>query len=157
MKPPLATLGKHKVTLADYIDDLITMNRNKDLCYDNINKIIRLLDSLGFVVHPEKSIFEPTQIIEFLGFIINTIDMTVSLTNTKKHDTFLLCNEALLISNKITIRYLSKILGKVSSSFLAVPHGKLHYRALERHKTRALKLNYGRFDRITSLPLKACQ
>ena len=41
-----------------------------------------------------------------------------------------------------------------SSSFISVPLGKLHYRALERNKIEALKLSKGNFDRYTSITLR---
>jgi len=95
MKPPLAKLRKERVTIADYIDDLITMNVDKQSCWDNVNKTITLLDSLGFIIHPDKSEFEPKQVLEFLGFVIDTVNMTVSLTLKKKLDTIRLCDEIL--------------------------------------------------------------
>ena len=42
-----------------------------------------MLDKLGFVIHPDKSAFLPKQIIVFLGFTINSVDMTVTLTDEK--------------------------------------------------------------------------
>ena len=39
-----------------------------------------LLSKLGFVIHPEKSTFNPCQEIEYSGFEINSIKMMVSLT-----------------------------------------------------------------------------
>ena len=35
----------------------------------------------GFVVHPEKSVLEPTQKITYLGFWLSSTDMTVKLTD----------------------------------------------------------------------------
>ena len=66
-----------------------------------------------------------------------------------------LCAETLKYKDKITIRSLAKLLGKFSSSFISVPLGKLHYRALDRHKTKALKMSRGKFDKFTSIPLEA--
>ena len=42
-----------------------------------------MLDKLGFVLYPDKSAFLPKQIIVFLGFTINSVDMTVTLTDEK--------------------------------------------------------------------------
>ena len=39
--------------------------------------------SLGFIIHPDKSIFEPTQEIEFLGFLLNSVSMTIRLPTAK--------------------------------------------------------------------------
>ena len=44
---------------------------------------LRLMDSLGLVVHPHKAVLIPTQVIVFLGFLLNSITMTVSLTQEK--------------------------------------------------------------------------
>ena len=81
MKAPLSYLRKLGIVLAYYIDDLITINKSSV----DINRIIELLDSLGFILHPEKSIFEPSQTIEFLGFIINSAEMSLRLTPLKEN------------------------------------------------------------------------
>ena len=44
---------------------------------------INLFSRLGFNIHPEKCIFIPRQIIELLGFVINSLEMTVSLSQEK--------------------------------------------------------------------------
>ena len=49
----------------------------------NVHKTVSLLASPGFTIHEEKSVLEPTQCIEFLGFIINSVDMMVKI-NPKK-------------------------------------------------------------------------
>jgi len=134
MKPPLAKLKKDDVSLADYIDHLITMNTNFKICLSNVHKIVRNLDDLGFIMHPYKSIFLPARQIEFLGHIIF---MTVSLTKEKKDKLKVFCQAVL--DSDVTIREVSKLLGKFSSSFLAVLYGRLHYRSVERLKAKALK------------------
>lgn len=48
-------------------------------CVNNIHDTIDLFNKFGFIVHPEKSILKPTQETEFLGFIINTLTMTISI------------------------------------------------------------------------------
>ena len=60
------------------------MNMTLESCMDNISKIIEILMSLGFVIHPSKSEFIPSKTIEYLGFVINTEDMTIRLTFVKK-------------------------------------------------------------------------
>ena len=76
--------------------------------------------------------------------------MTVTLTMEKKSALVILCKE-ILSKNRITIRQLSRLLGKISSSFLGTPFGRLHYRALERQKSAALKRSCGNFDKYTIL------
>ena len=42
-----------------------------------------MFDKLGFTVHPNKSVFTPSQEIEFLGFVLNSVKMEVSISNQK--------------------------------------------------------------------------
>ena len=142
----MSNIRKQGVIVAGYFDDLVTLAITNEVCIQNISKIISSLDSLGFVIHPEKSIFLPSQEIEVLGFLINSVTMTVSLTHTKKEPIKEMCSLALSM-NLVTIRFVAKILGKLSSSFIAVPLGKLHYRTLERLKSKALKMNRGNYDK----------
>ena len=51
---------------------------------DNISKIMKILISLGFLTHPSKSEFIPPKTIEYLIFVINTEDMTIRLSYSKK-------------------------------------------------------------------------
>ena len=47
---------------------------------------VKLITNLGFFIHPEKSKLFPSQMIEFLGFIINSKKITVSLSESKQND-----------------------------------------------------------------------
>ena len=113
----------------------------------NVWAYVKLLFNLGFVVHPEKSVFVLSQEIECLVFIINSVSMTVRLTSEKKK-IFDLCQEVLL---KEPVSIVSKLLGKFTSSFQAIKYGQLHYGDLERLKTKALKIDKGNFDKKTSI------
>ena len=42
-----------------------------------------ILDALGFNLHPQKYKLVPTQTIQYLGFILNSLHMSVTLTKTK--------------------------------------------------------------------------
>lgn len=42
-----------------------------------------LFNKTGFTIHPEKSVLEPVQKIAFLGFLIDSIKMIVTLTPEK--------------------------------------------------------------------------
>ena len=80
--------------------------------------MIKLFISLEFVIHPTKSQFISTQKIEYLGFVIDSVSTSVSLSNKKKKTILDIC-ENTLITSKVTIRHIVKVLGKFSSSFLA--------------------------------------
>ena len=139
LKSPLSTLRKlEKALVARYFDDLITMDCSYSVCSSNMMKIIKLMLSLGLIVHPPNSIFFPCQEITYLGLFINSTSMTLIPTLEKKQKIILLCDK-ILSSPHVKIRKVSQLLGKFSSSFIAVPLGKLYYRSLEISKTSALK------------------
>ena len=50
----------------------------------NVNDTAIMLRSLGFTIHSEKSVLKPTQNLIYLGFITNSKDMTLKLTEEKK-------------------------------------------------------------------------
>ena len=113
---------------------------------DKSNLIETFLDVI--TVHVQ--VFVPSQEIEYLGFIINPVTMTVRLTTEKKRKIVDLCQEVLL-KESVSIRLVSKLLGKFTSSFQAIKYGQLHYHDLECLKTKALKINKGNFDKKISI------
>ena len=54
------------------------------MCSNNVFSVDNLLDSLGFVVHPEKSQIIPSQNRGYLGFVIDSVNRTVILTSHKE-------------------------------------------------------------------------
>ena len=69
MKPliAIATLRLDCHIIAIYIDDLINVGLTFHECVENVIVSIELLNSLGFIIHPDKSIFLPKQEKTFLG------------------------------------------------------------------------------------------
>ena len=50
----------------------------------NVLDTLDLLQRLGFVVHPTKSVLRPTKQIQYLGVIVSSDDMTITLTPERK-------------------------------------------------------------------------
>ena len=87
----------------------------------------------------------PTQKIIFLGFEIDTLNMTLTLTSNKKENIRDIAT-VLLLKKSCSIRTLASFLGNIVSSFEAVPNGKLYYSNIEQQKIEALKISKGNFD-----------
>ena len=51
-----------------YIDDSLLKSDTFSECQDNILDTVKLVDDLGFTIHPEKSVLFPTQEIVFCWF-----------------------------------------------------------------------------------------
>ena len=81
----------------------------------------------------------------FLGFIINSVTMTIKLTEEKARKLESLC-KSLRCNPRPTVRVTAQTIGTIISSFPGTRFGPLYFRALERDKTKALKLNKGNFD-----------
>ena len=85
------------------------------------------------------------QKIVFLGFEIDTLNMTLTLTTNKKENIRNIA-AALLLKQSCSIRTLASFLSNIVSSFEAVPNGKLYYRNIELQKIEVLKTSNGNFD-----------
>ena len=72
LKLPLSYLRLQQITVAGSIDDITTMDRSFVEFETKIKLILTLLDSLGFVIYPDKSIFFPARSIEHLGFVTDS-------------------------------------------------------------------------------------
>ena len=154
LKPVFSSLRKLGHISVVYIDDTWLTSEDYNSCVNNIAETITLLDRLGFVIHPEKSILIPTQEITFLGFIFNSANMTLKLTPERALKLKTACLENLEAATP-HIRDVARLLGLMTSSYPGVMYGALHYRALEMGKTCALKQNKGNFDRPMTLSSEA--
>ena len=78
-------------TCLGYIDDSLYLGESYLECEEVTFRTVQLFISLGFKIYPEKSIVIPTQVLDFLGFTLNSILMTVSLTDKKAYKILQLC------------------------------------------------------------------
>lgn len=95
-------------------------------CVDNVIDSVKQFESLGLVAHPQKSTFNLSQQLEFLGFILNSVAMTIRLTPEKALAVQTACQN-LLTSPSPTIWDLARVIGKIVSSFPGVCYGPLYY------------------------------
>ena len=151
LKSPLSTLHKQGHIAVAHLDDLYLQGQTYEKCVLNVIDTTVLLDKLGFVVHPEKSTFIPTQVLTILGFVINSVTMTIQLTREKATSLQNVCTE-LLKNSSPSIREVASVIGKIVSSFPGVMHGALYYRHLEKDKSQALIRTQGNFDDLMLSP-----
>ena len=150
LKPVYAHLRGKGLESAVYVDDNILFGNKFEECLYNTKMTVALLRNLGFTVHADKSVFTPTQEIFFLGFVLNSEKMTITLTEEKKQKIKDFCLETIK-NPKISIRKLASIIGNLVAALPSVPYGKLFYRKLEVTKILALKKHKGDFDKTLLL------
>ena len=83
LKPVLGHLHTKGHIFVAHLDDLYLQARTYEDCIRNVIDTTSLLETLGFIVHPMKSVLVPTQEIVVLGFVINSLTFTVMLTKEK--------------------------------------------------------------------------
>ena len=145
LKPVLATLRVKGHIIIIYIDDLLLIGKSYHECIVTIIETSILLERLGFVIHPQKSVLIPVQEIVFLGFSINSKSMTIRLTEEKIESLISLIS-SILNTEQNKVRTIAKAIGHMIASFPAVKFGPLHYRHLDNDKKQALVLSKGNFE-----------
>ena len=67
------------VISAIYIDDFFNAKLTYDECVLSVSKTVETFHNLGFIIHRDKSQLKLYRIIIYLGCIINSTNMTVTL------------------------------------------------------------------------------
>ena len=145
LKPALSYLRKIGYLSVVYVDDSYLQGETFEECLQNISETVRLLLSLGFTIHPEKSVLKPTQKLTYLGFALSSKTMTLNLADAKKEKNIKL-GKGIINRQYITIRELAQFIGNVVATFEAILAGPLHYRDMETLKIAKLKEYKGKFD-----------
>ena len=156
LKPVFAALRKMGHLNVAYIDDSLLQSYSYEQCLINVKDTVRLIDSVGLTIHPEKSMLIPVQCIEFVGFLLNSKDMTVRLA-PRKIQNFLELACSIRKAKSVSIRELAKLIGKMVAAEPGVKYAALHYKTLELEKASALKLNRGNFNASMCLSIEAKQ
>ncbi len=137
------------IQVSYYLDDTLIRAHDKASGYVDTQDFGSLLQLAGFLLHKRKSVQEPVQEIEYLGFIINSKTMTVALPVAKRQRITKAVQRAIKLLRQqrpTTIREAAKVIGLLVSATLATRYGKAHYRSLEEAKLKALQLNKFNFN-----------
>ena len=84
LKPVYTCLRAQGFLSASFIDDCYLQGQTISKCQENINATVKLFQSLGFTIRDDKSVLEPTKRLKYLGFILNSEQMTVTLSRILK-------------------------------------------------------------------------
>ena len=132
--PVLREMG---IRLIIYIDDILVMAESENLLKDHIQGTIYLLENLGFVINFPKSLLEPKQIIEFLGFLVDSCNMELKLPGDKLKNIRGEARKLLALEHTTTLD-LSRVLGKMNTATKAIAIAPLFYRQLQAELQQAL-------------------
>ena len=119
LKPPVGTLRSLGFKLVVYLNDIILAAFTRELCIYQGQILIKTLEYLGFVINLEKSNLVPSQVVLFLGFIVDSKKMSFSLPDSKIQSISLsaqtLLNQPCLERNMFLLAlYVPGILNKIA-------------------------------------------
>lgn len=153
MRKVVGRLRAMGIVLVIYLDDILLISRDRDRLVQQLSVARELLLSLGFVINERKSTPEPVQQVQFLGFVLNTAAMTISLPEEKRESLRAQC-VAVLSAAETSARDLARLIGGLHAADPAIKIARLHYRALQRLKISASRRR-GWLDRMVQLTPEA--
>jgi len=83
LKPVVAKL-REEGHVTSFLDDSLLLSDSEEESVQNVQATVQLFRSLGFIIHPDKSVLEPTQQIQHLGVVTDSRDTSVRLTAERK-------------------------------------------------------------------------
>ena len=137
LKVPISFLRRLKIRLIIYIDDILIMGADLAEILMARDSVLAVLQSLGFIINLAKSVLDPTNRIEFLGFIADSINMTLVIPEKKVTSLVSLCTKT-LEEESLTLRELAKVIGKLKASSPAFTHAPLQTRHLQQILVKAV-------------------
>jgi hypothetical protein len=87
LKPVVALLCRLGLRLIVYLDDIILFTQTPNRILQDRDTTLWLLQQLGFVINWKKSVLIPAQSMEYLGFVINYLELTLALPGGKNAKT----------------------------------------------------------------------
>ena len=137
LKPVVALLRRLGLRLIIYLDDIIVFNQIQEGIVRDRDSTLWLLQHLGFVINWKKSVLHPAQSMEYLGFVISSLEMKLFLPPGKMSQLVQDCKD-LILEKSASVRTLSQIIGKLTSTMQAVLPAPLHYRHLQMLQVKGL-------------------
>ena len=89
----LSNLRQQGYIIAAFIDDMINIEDSINECKLNVRATIFIFTLLGFIIHPIKSVLDPTKRLVLIGSIINSELMIVEITAKKSERVISLCTQ----------------------------------------------------------------
>ncbi len=128
-----------------YLDDLLIVNQCMSGILEQYRFIRSLLQVLGCVINEEKSVGTPSQVMEFLGLIVDTVALSFRLPSKKVDSMIKKCSQILSRQN-VQLRVLASLLGDFTWVSSAVPFACSHYREVQSLYLCSSKFYRGELD-----------
>lgn len=151
LKPIVSLLRSRNLMSVVYLDDFLLLGDSYTNCENNVKNTVTLLEKLGFLINYKKSKLVPSTEIKYLGFLFNSLSMTISLPKEKIVKMTALLKK-ISVRHSTSIRKFAKFLGTLCSNCPAVKYGWVYTKNFERQKFFALQQSNGDFNAQMLLP-----
>ena len=122
--------GDGCATDSNYIDDILILAESQEQARNHAEALVYLLQCLGFKVNQKKSVLEPAQVMEFLGFTVDTVHMELKLP-LEKIKKIRAESRSMVREDQVSGRALARLVGKMNATSQVIPPAPLLYRHLQ--------------------------
>jgi len=138
LRPVVGHLRRQGIRLVIFLDDMLVLAQSKEDLETQMDQIIQLFSLLGFSINHDKSQLNPTQQIQFLGFIVDSQDLMIRLTQEKTEQLVETCR---IVREQATpsVQDLARLIGRMTATIPAIFQAPLRYRNLQRLKICTLR------------------
>ena len=133
LKPVIPHLRSEGFLSTICLDDIVCVGRDHKVCLLNVTQTMRVLESLGFIINYKKSNLIPSMRVRFLGFVLNSISMTVELPLEKRRSLITMIDK-FLITIFCKIGDFAQLSGSLVAACPGIEYGKLYCWSLERER-----------------------
>ena len=151
LRPCLAFLRAMDTRLAMFIDDGLVADRSEAECIVAFQRVLRILDYLGFILHPEKTKPRPSQKRLFLGSVVDAshrryVTLRLPTSKLKGLRRTATATRSGLASGSLRLRDLASMLGKARAARDCVTVCYLMTRSMLRWQNEVLSLELKRLQ-----------
>jgi hypothetical protein len=133
MRAPVKYLRTLGIRVVIYLDDLLFIADSPELLRAHMQIALDLFQRLGLQAKVAKCVTTPTRIIEFLGYTLNSVEMSCSLPDRKVLTMMAsarLVRSHLLTKTGVPVLALERLLGRLSAASFAIWPTRLHMAGL---------------------------
>lgn len=145
LKPACTLLRSRGIYCVIYLDDFLILADTAEACREALLYTRNLIGNLGFIVNLDKSILEPDRVCQYLGYIFDSIKMTISLPFNKVDKIISMCNRFSKMKS-CKIRDFAELIGFFISCCPTLEYGFFHTKTFEREKFLALEKSNGNYE-----------
>ena len=130
MAPVSAILHSMGIRMRRYLDDWLVQSSSRESFLGDLQTVLHLCHELGIVVNPQKSNLVPSQVVQYLGVVIDSTSFRASPSEERISRLQSTAAEFQSCASPTASLWLS-LLGVLSSLAHLVPGGRLRMRSLQ--------------------------